>query len=109
VARYTVIFDRDAEADLLSIRDHIARVRDPAFALEFVQRIVSYCERFSELPHRGMRRDEVRPDLRTVGWRRTVTIAFEVNEDTRQVGILGVFYRGRDVFAALQTRKRSEE
>jgi toxin ParE1/3/4 len=106
VARYTVIFDRDAEADLAAIRDYIAKARGNAFALQFVERIVSYCESFGDLPHRGTRRDEVRVGLRTVGWRRTMTIAFEVFEDTQQVKILGVFYRGRDVFAAMETRTK---
>jgi toxin ParE1/3/4 len=106
VRRYTVIFDRDAEADLLSIRDYIARVRDPDFAQRFVEKIVDYCELFDRAPHRGTLKDEVRPGLRIAGWRKTVTIAFEVIEDKRQVNVLGVFYRGRDVLEALEKRKK---
>ena len=103
--RFTVIFDRDAEADLASIRDYITGARDREFALEFAERIVTYCESLADLPHRGTRRDEIMPGLRTVGWRRTVTVAFEVQDDARQVNILGIFYRGRDVFAAMRSRK----
>ena len=104
MARYTVLFDRDAEADLIAIRDYIAEVRGQVFAQDFIERIVSFCEDFADLPHRGTRRDEVLLGLRTVGWRKTVTIAFEVIDDKEQLNILGVFYRGRDVFAALRAR-----
>ncbi len=104
-ARYAVVFDLEAEADLAAIRDHVADARGPSFASDFVARIVTYCEGFSNLPHRGTRRDEVLAGLRTVGWRKTVTIAFVVLDDVRQVQILGVFYRGRDVFTALQARR----
>ncbi len=44
------------------------------------------------------------PGLRTVGWRRTVTIAFQVFEDEKRVVILGVFYRGRDSLAEMRKR-----
>jgi hypothetical protein len=38
-------------------------------------------------------------------WRRTVTIAFRVTETSKQVLIVGVFYRGRDVAAGLKERR----
>lgn len=105
MTRYSVIFERDATSDLEDIRDYIANERGRDFAHSFVERIVQYCESFGDLPHRGTRRDEIRQGLRTVGWRRTLTVAFEIVENKRQVNILGVFYRGRDVFAALREMK----
>ena len=102
--RYTVTFDRDAVADLSEIRDYIAKARDREFANAFIDRIVSYCESFARLPHRGTKRDKVRPGLRTVGWRRTVTVAFQVSDADRTVVVLGIFYRGRDVEGALRSR-----
>jgi len=104
MAEFTVTFDRDAAADLIAIRDHIAGVRDKAFAREFTERIVSYCQSFGSLPHRGTRRDEIVPGLRTVGWRRTVTVAFRVIDKAERLVILGVFYRGRDALAELRKR-----
>jgi len=44
---------------------------------------------------------EIRPGLRTVGYRRRVTIAFEVADDT--VNILGIFYGGQDIEADLRS------
>ena len=45
-------------------------------------------------PHRGTRRDDIRAGLRTLGYRRRVTIAFEVADDT--VNVPGVYYGGQD-------------
>lgn len=55
---------------------------------------MQYCRAFSTFPHRGTRRDDIRPGLRTVGYRRRATIAFEVTDDT--VNILGIYYGGQD-------------
>jgi plasmid stabilization system protein ParE len=46
-------------------------------------------------PQRGARRDDLRPGLRSTGFRRRVTIAFHLNAGT--VVIDRVFYGGRDV------------
>ncbi|MEJ0058968.1 MAG: type II toxin-antitoxin system RelE/ParE family toxin [Terricaulis sp.] len=102
--RFTVIFDRDAAADLIAIRDHIAEERGLDFANQFVERITAYCESFATIPHRGTRREAIRAGLRTTSWRRTVTVAFQVSDEARRVVILGVFYRGRDVLAALKAK-----
>ena len=42
-----------------------------------------------------MKRDDLRPGLRTVGFRRRATILFEVDHQVRQVVIHGVYYAGR--------------
>jgi plasmid stabilization system protein ParE len=83
----------------------IEKARDREFANAFIDRIIGYCESFAALPHRGTKREEIRPGLRTVGWRRTVTVAFQVFDTDRTVVILGVFYRGRDVEGALRSRR----
>jgi toxin ParE1/3/4 len=62
--------------------------------------IVDYCEKMETFPQRGTRRDDLRPGLRTIGFRRRVTIAFAVEADT--VMIIGVFYGGQDFEAALR-------
>lgn len=105
MASYRVTFSRHTLTDLASIRTHIALARTAAFADTFVDRIVSYCESFGELPHRGTQRDEIRPGVRTVGWRRTVTVAFRIDETTKEVLILGALYRGRDVARVLRGRE----
>jgi toxin ParE1/3/4 len=43
---------------------------------------------------RGARRDDIRPGLRVFGFRRRVSIAFEVTGEA--VTILGIFYGGQN-------------
>jgi plasmid stabilization system protein ParE len=74
----------------------------------FIERVISHCESFGVLPHRGTRRDSILSGLRTPTWRRTITIAFAVRDEARQVVILGVFYRGRDYLTVLAKRVRDE-
>ncbi|MBL8537741.1 MAG: hypothetical protein JNM59_10100 [Hyphomonadaceae bacterium] len=59
MARYAVSFDRDAAGDLLEIRNYIAEVSDATFANDFMERVITYCERLGALPHRGTRRDMI--------------------------------------------------
>jgi toxin ParE1/3/4 len=99
-----VVFDRDAHVDFGEMREYIARARGREFADAFIERIIRYCESFAIAPHRGTKRDAIRPGLRTVTWRRTVTIAFEVQSPSDQVVILGAVYRGRDVASILKQR-----
>jgi toxin ParE1/3/4 len=106
VARYAVSFDRAAVADFADIRDYIAEARGREFADAFIGRIIAYCESLSTVPHRGTRRDAIRPGLRTVTWRRAVTIAFAVSDERRSVLIAGAFYRGRNVAAQLRERQK---
>jgi len=93
-----IVFSPEAETDLLALYDYIAKEATPAIAIGFTGAIVDFCEGFSIFPNRGTRRDELRPGLRTVGFRHQVTIAFDVEGDT--VSIIGIYYGGRD-FEAL--------
>jgi plasmid stabilization system protein ParE len=66
-----------------------------------VAAIIEYCRSLSMFPERGVRMDDIRPSLRTVGYRRRVTLAFEVTNDL--VSILGVYYGGQDFEADLES------
>jgi len=94
---YAVIFSTAAEADLFAIYDYIAERAGGAIALRFVESIETYCLAFAHSPERGTRRDELRPGLRTVGFRRRATILFEVDRDARRVVIHGIYYAGRSL------------
>ena len=94
---YAVIFSTAAEADLFAIYDYIAERAGAEIALRFVESIEAYCLGFATLPERGMRRDELRPGLRTVGFRRRATILFEVDRTTPRVVIHGIYYAGRSL------------
>jgi toxin ParE1/3/4 len=92
---YTVIFSEEAEADLSAIYRYVAERAGSDAAIRFVDQIESYCLGFASVPERGTRRDDLRPGLRTVGFRRRATILFEVNRRERRVVIHGVYYGGR--------------
>ncbi len=66
----------------------------PDRAEGFVSAIVDYCDGLAGFPRVGLARDDLRPGLRTIGFRRRVVIAFAVNEDA--VEIHGVYYGGLD-------------
>lgn len=67
----------------------------PDRAEEYVSAIFDYCDDLADFPFRGTARDDLRPGIRTLGFRRRVVIAFAVHENT--VEILGVYYGGQDV------------
>jgi toxin ParE1/3/4 len=91
---YHVIFSPEADAQLIDIYQHIAREASPEIAEQFTSAIVDYCEGFVTFPQRGAQRDDLRPGLRTIGFRRRITIAFTVEQHT--VNIIGIFYGGQN-------------
>ena len=94
---FTVGFSASAKADLFAIYDYIAERAGAEIALRFVESIEAYCLGFATMPERGTKRDELRPGLRTVGFRRRATILFEVDRAARRVVIHGVYYAGRSL------------
>lgn len=71
----------------------------PDRAEGFVAAILTYCDGLTDFPMVGVARDDLRPGLRTIGFRRRVVIAFAVTHET--VEMLGVYYGGRDYEAVL--------
>ncbi len=68
-------------------------------AERYTSAIVTYCEGLQTSPHRGVRRDDIRPGLRVTLYRGRSVIAFVV--DDNRVTILGVYYGGQDYGSAL--------
>jgi len=93
---YTVRIEADALDQLADIADYIALRSTGRIAAEFVNRILDQAKDLDMFPNRGTQRDDIRPGLRTTNYRRRVTIAFTVNDDTHIVSVLGFFYGGQD-------------
>jgi len=94
-----VVFSPEAEEHLVALYRYIARAASSAIALRYTDAITVYCENLSLFPHRGNKRDDIRPGLRITHYKRRVVIAFDVqDEDTgnEQVSIIGIFYGGQD-------------
>jgi len=93
--RYQVRFTPEAQADLFELYDYIAEHGSAARALHFIERIEQWCNSLECFPERGVRRDDIRPGLRVVGFGRRVSIAFHVTSDA--VTIIRILYAGRDI------------
>jgi toxin ParE1/3/4 len=62
----------------------------------YIEGIVADCLSLSTFPERGTKRDDIRPNLRTKGYTKRVTIAFSVDVPAGIVAIHGVFYGGQE-------------
>lgn len=93
-AQRRVVFRREALAQLDELYDYVAVAGSPQIAADLIDAIVMFCEDLAPFPMRGTARDDIRPGLRTIGFRRRAVVAFVVRDDA--VVVLGVFYGGRD-------------
>jgi toxin ParE1/3/4 len=98
--RYEVSFRPRAEADLFGLYQYIAEEAGTAVAGAYIARIEAACLALATFPERGTRRDDLRPGLRTIGFERRATIAFQVMQD--EVVIVRVFYGGQNYERALR-------
>lgn len=90
---YKVIFGPLARTNLRNLYHYIADNAGPLRAMAYIQRIEAACLNLRDFPHRGMRRNDVRPGLRITGFERRVAIAFTVGADT--VTILAILANGQ--------------
>jgi toxin ParE1/3/4 len=63
--------------------------------------VVGTCEGLALFPLRGVPREDIRPGLRVTHHKGRTLIAYAVDDDTRTVSVLGIFYGGQDYEAAL--------
>lgn len=99
---YGVVFTPEAARQLEALFLHVAAASSIANAQRFTNAIVTTCERLALFPHRGRQREDIRPGLRVSHRRGRTIIAYAVDENPRQVAIIGVFYGGQDYASALQ-------
>ena len=63
-------------------------------ALNYIERLETYCAGFENAGERGQRRDDIRAGLRIVGFEQRVAIAFTVSNT--EVTILRLYYGGQN-------------
>jgi len=66
----------------------------------YLRRIDQQFRKLGDAPFIGRLRNDLQPDLRTIGFERRATIAYRV--EPKRVLIVGVFYGGRDYEALLR-------
>ena len=98
--RRRIVYAPEAEAQLIDLYRYIELQASPAIAQGFTEAIVARCSALAEFPDRGTPREDLLPGLRTVAFRRRVTIAYWV--DAEAVMILGIFYGGQDFESVFQ-------
>lgn len=95
--RYQVVYLPQAELQLIDLLDYIASESHSLMtAQNYVTAVKNYCDGFDTLPHRGDRRDDLRPGLRITSYRRRTSIAFYVDDDSETVVIAGIFHGGQN-------------
>lgn len=92
--RRTVSFAPEARSDLLRLGDWIAERAGVDVALNYIERLETYCMGFETGGERGQRRDDIRIGLRVVGFERRVAIAFTISNT--EVTILRLYYGGQN-------------
>lgn len=58
---YRIVFSLEAQEQLAALYSYIATAGSPDVAARYAEAIVSYCESLCTFPHRGNKRDDVRP------------------------------------------------
>ena len=97
---YRIVFTPEARDQLDYLHSYISATADVETASKFANGVIDHIASLSEFPERGTPRDDLRPGLRALAWRRRVTIAFVVEE--AEVVVIGIFYGGRDFETLLQ-------
>jgi len=94
---YKIILHERAEGELRQLYLDLASddKAGPVVAWNYVSGIRQFIAELATFPKRGTVRDGLVPGLRIIGYRRSVSIAFVVEE--AHVLVLGVFYGGQDI------------
>ncbi|RXT24279.1 plasmid stabilization protein [Rhizobium leguminosarum] len=93
--RYTVRLSVAAQRDVDALLDYLVPRAGEAIAQAYIDRLRAFLEAFQNFPKRGTVRDEIRDGLRIVGFERSLSIAFTVEEET--VYILRIMSGGQEL------------
>ena len=91
---HSIIVTPEARDQLDAIYDYITYAAAPDIARQFTDGIINRLAMLADYPRTGSPRDDVRLGLRTLAYRRRVTIAFMVEEAA--VVVIGFYYGGQD-------------
>ncbi len=97
---HRVAFSADAVQDLKDVYDYLAPLAGDAVATAYLERIYRFCLTLDLFPERGIRRDDIVPGLRIMGYRRQASIAVRIDATT--VTIVRIYHRGRNINAELR-------
>ena len=78
---HRVVFAPEAEEQLDKLYSYIAAAATAEVADDYVGRVIDRCEGLAVFPMTGMARDDIRPGVRTISYRKRTVIAFAVVDD----------------------------
>lgn len=96
---FTVILSELATHDLISIEDWLVERAGAEIAANYIDRIVAQIRALDVFPNRGTPRNDLKPDVRSLGFERRITILYAVQHDVVQ--ILRVIHTTRDLAGLL--------
>jgi toxin ParE1/3/4 len=94
---WRLVFSRRALADLDAIYDWVAENAGRKTADRYAERLRSFSLRLMHYPMRAEVRDDILPGVRLIGFEKSVTLVFVVDEDREEVRILRLLYRGQQI------------
>lgn len=99
-------FTPEARQQLHQLDEWITKKASAEIARRFVSAILDRVDGILEFPLSGRGRDDVRPGMRTVTFKKRTLIAYEVDDSNGElvVNILGVFHGGQDWEVSLGER-----
>lgn len=90
-----LVLTRRAKAQINGLYEYIALEASPDIADRYIEALLDRLAGLTDFPSRGTRRDDLRPGLRTVPFRRRLTIAYAVKP--QEVRIIGIARAGQDL------------
>jgi len=94
---WRLVLSRRANVDLAAIYDWIADNAGGTIADRYTARLQTFCLRLTRYPKRAQMRDDLFPGVRLIGFEKSVTVVFVVDEEKDEVRILRLLYRGRQL------------
>lgn len=85
----------EAKAQLNSLYEYLAGEASLEIATRYIDAVMARVAGLTDFPHRGTSRGDIRPGLRTVPFRRRLTIAYAFTP--REVRIIGIARAGQEV------------
>ncbi len=104
MARYLVTLTREADEDLAQIFQWVEASASARTAGAYTSELLDYVTGFADGPHRGTLQGLTPDSVRTVGWKRTITLVFKVDDTRRRVVFHAILYKGRDFSAIIADR-----
>lgn len=95
-----LVLTRQAKAQINGLYEYIAREASLEIADRYIEALLDRLASLTDFPNRGTPREDLRPGLRTVPFRRRLTIAYAVKP--KEVRIIGIARAGQDLHELLR-------